>query len=154
MSRSFRLAALAALLLVPAAPAVAASPAPAAQATEQAPVRHKAVFEMTAEQPAAWDALLKNLENLIAHYGAANAQFEVVAHGPGIGLMLKSNAALASRMAALAQQGVVFAACENTMKRKRIARAALLPFVTTVPAGVAELIEKQAAGWAYIKSGH
>ena len=67
--------------------------------------------------------------------------------------MLKSNAALAARMEALTKQGVIFAACNNTMKRKKIAKSDLLPFVTVVPAGVAEVIEKQEAGWAYIKRG-
>ncbi|MFN3429487.1 MAG: DsrE family protein, partial [Candidatus Sericytochromatia bacterium] len=97
---------------------------------------------------------LRNLENLTRHYGPGKARFEVVGHGAGIGLLLKSNTAQAERMAALARQGVVFAACQNTMTRKQIPPEALLPFVTVVPAGVAELIEKQAAGWAYIKAGH
>ncbi|MFP5501749.1 MAG: DsrE family protein [Candidatus Sericytochromatia bacterium] len=148
-----RLALVAALLIAaaPAAPAIAATPAPA---TQQATAKHKAVFDMTSGQPAVWDATLRNLENLTAHYGPANVSFEVVGHGAGIGLMLKSNAAQAARMEALAKQGVIFAACNNTMKRKQIARSELLPFVTVVPAGVAELIEKQEAGWAYIKAGH
>lgn len=141
-----------ALATTPLLPALAA-PTPPSSTPRQANDRHKAVFEMSSEDPVGWDALLKNLENLVAHYGPANAEFEVVAHGQGIGIMLKTNVALAERMAALAKQGVVFAACNNTMKRKGIAREALLPFVTVVPAGVAEIIEKQEAGWAYLKSG-
>ena len=155
MSRFSRFALLAAVAIA-ATPAVPALAAPAATPTphQQATAQHKAVFEMTSDQPAVWDATLRNLENLTKHYGPGNAMFEVVAHGTGIGLMLKSNAALAERMEALAKQGVIFAACNNTMKRKGLTRADLLPFVTVVPAGVAEIIEKQEAGWAYIKAGH
>lgn len=149
MLRKAFLAALAATLLTPLAPAWAADAPPQVVARP-----HRAVFELVAPQPASWDALLKNLENLLAHYGDGGAQFEVVAHGPGIGLMLKTNAKLAARMEALARRGVVFAACANTMKNKGIAKTQLLPFVTVVPAGVAEVIEKQEAGWAYIKAGH
>ena len=154
MNRLSRLVLIAALMIAaaPAAPAMAATPAPAAH--QQATAQHKAVFDMTTGQPAVWDATLRNLENLTAHYGQENVSFEVVGHGAGIGLMLKANTAQAARMKALAKQGVIFAACNNTMKRKKIAKSELLPFVTVVPAGVAELIEKQEAGWAYIKAGH
>lgn len=155
MSRLVALALLAtaAATMLPAVPAqAAASPAPAA--AQHATTVHRAVFELTTDQAPTWAALLTNLENLTAHYGQANVQFEVVAHGPGIGIMLKANAALAPRMEALARRGTVFAACNNTMKRKNIAKEALLPFVQVVPAGIAEVIEKQEAGWAYIKAGH
>jgi intracellular sulfur oxidation DsrE/DsrF family protein len=48
---------------------------------------------------------------------------------------------------------VTFAACENTMRRMNVTREMLLPFAVTVDAGVAELVRKQEAGWAYIKAG-
>ncbi|MNS81247.1 DsrE/DsrF-like family protein [compost metagenome] len=153
MPRFFRFALLAAVAIA-AFPAVSALAAPSPVPHQQATVQHRAVFDMTADQPAVWDATLRNLENLSRHYGPGKARFEVVGHGGGIGMMLKANSAQAERMAALAEQGVVFAACRNTMTRKKITDSELLPFVTVVPAGVAELIEKQAAGWAYIKAGH
>jgi intracellular sulfur oxidation DsrE/DsrF family protein len=34
-----------------------------------------------------------------------------------------------------------------------VTQADLLPFVTTVDSGVAEVVRKQEAGWAYLKSG-
>jgi intracellular sulfur oxidation DsrE/DsrF family protein len=42
---------------------------------------------------------------------------------------------------------------ENTMRKKNVCRADLLPFVTTVDSGVAEVVRKQEQGWSYIKSG-
>lgn len=144
--------ALIATIAIAALPAVPALAAPSSQ--QHATAQHKAVFDMTSDQPAVWEATLRNLENLTRHYGPGQARFEVVSHGTGIGLVLKSNTALASRMEALALQGVTFAACNNTMTRKGLTRGDLLPFVTVVPAGVAEIIEKQEAGWSYIKAGH
>jgi intracellular sulfur oxidation DsrE/DsrF family protein len=67
--------------------------------------------------------------------------------------MLAKNATLADRMKKLADAGVVFAACENSMRKKNVTKADLLPFVTTVDSGVAEVVRKQEAGWSYIKSG-
>ena len=49
--------------------------------------------------------------------------------------------------------GVVFAVCENTMKRMQITRDQLVPLASTVDSGVSEVIRKQEAGYAYIKSG-
>jgi intracellular sulfur oxidation DsrE/DsrF family protein len=37
------------------------------------------------------------------------------------------------------------------MRRKNIGVRDLLPFVTTVDCGIAELVRKQEAGWAYIQ---
>jgi intracellular sulfur oxidation DsrE/DsrF family protein len=56
-------------------------------------------------------------------------------------------------MKQLADGGVIFAACRNTMKRKNVAPDQLLPLAGTVDSGVAEVVRKQEAGWSYIKSG-
>ncbi len=53
----------------------------------------------------------------------------------------------------LAEQGVVFAACENTMKKKNVSKDQLLLAATTTDSGVAEVVRKEEAGWSYIKSG-
>jgi intracellular sulfur oxidation DsrE/DsrF family protein len=60
---------------------------------------------------------------------------------------------LADRMKKLADAGVLCAACENSLRKKNVPKAALLPLVTTVDSGVAEVVRKQEAGWSYIKSG-
>ena len=39
------------------------------------------------------------------------------------------------------------------MKKQNVTKDQLLPFVTTVDSGVAEVVRKQEAGWAYIKGG-
>ena len=56
-------------------------------------------------------------------------------------------------MRKLADGGVAFVACENTMRKKKITKEQLLPFVTTVDSGVAEVVRKQEQGWSYIRSG-
>ena len=56
-----------------------------------------------------------------------------------------------ARMEDLARAGVVFAACENTMKKKNVTKEDLLPFAKTVDSGVAEVVRKQEGGWAYLR---
>ena len=114
---------------------------------------HKVLLEFTSDGKEQINAVLNNVENARKALGA-NTKVEVVAHGPGIGLLQKSNTEGAERMRKLADDGVVFAACENTLNRKNISKADLLDFATTVDSGVAEVVRRQEAGWSYVKSGH
>ena len=124
------------------------------EARPQEPTQmHQVVFEVTTDNPEQWEAVLNNMENVQKAFGAENTKIEVVAHGKGLGLVMKTNAARAERLQKLSEGGVVLAACENTMRRKDIHKEALLPFATTVDSGIAEVVRKQEADWAYIKSG-
>lgn len=115
--------------------------------------RHRVVMEVSADDPRVWDAVLNNIENLRSALGAGDTEIELVAHGGALGMLLGTNAAQAQRMETFATAGVIFAACENTMRRKKVGRPDLLPFATTVDSGVAEVVRKQERGWSYVKSG-
>lgn len=114
---------------------------------------HKIVFELTSEDKKTWETLLNNLENVRKELGP-KTKMEVVAHGNGIGFLLKKSDFQKGRMQMLTKEGVKFLGCENTMKRKKIRRDELYDFTRTVPAGIAEIIRKQKEGWVYIKIGH
>ncbi len=125
------------------------------QAQESKPAAdktHRIVFEVTMEGPEQWTAVLNNVENLRTALGAGT-EIEVVAHSKGLGMLIAKENALTERMKKLADDGVVFAACENTMKKKNVTKDQLVPFAKTTDSGVAEVIRKQEAGWSYIKSG-
>lgn len=109
------------------------------------------VFHVNEAGESYWESILGNIENLRQELGPANTEVEVVAHGEGLGLVMTTNSALAGRMKALAEQGVVFDACQNTMRKKDVSKAQLLPFATTVDSGVARVVRLQAQGWAYVK---
>lgn len=117
------------------------------------PAAHRVVMEVSSDSPKVWEALMNNAENLQKSLGSQATSIEIVAHGAGLALLMKGNETHAERLARIAGSGVVLAACENTMKRKSITREALLPFVTTVDSGVAEVVRKQEQGWSYVKSG-
>ena len=121
-------------------------------AADASPKKHRIVFEMVSEGREPWDALLNNIENAQKALGAETTEIEVVAHGKGLGILLKESE-VSERVEKLAGTGVIFAACENSMKKKGVTKEQLLPVATTVDSGVAEVIRKQEAGWSYLKSG-
>ena len=49
---------------------------------------------------------------------------------------------------------VIFAACENSMRRRGIDKSQLLGQTVTVPLANLELSSKQQEGWSYIKAGN
>jgi intracellular sulfur oxidation DsrE/DsrF family protein len=117
------------------------------------PAKHKIVFEFVSDGPQQIESVLNNIQNVLKALGP-ETEIMAIAHGPGLGLLLKTNTKEAARIQALHDQKVVFAACENTLRRKQVSSEELLPRVVTVDSGVAEVVRRQAAGWAYIKSGH
>lgn len=43
--------------------------------------------------------------------------------------------------------------CQNTMNQRNIKEDELIEEAEIVPAGIAEIVEKQEQGWSYIKGG-
>lgn len=129
-----------------------------AEAVEQSTNKlHKVVFEVAIDGAKKWEAALRNVENVQKSLGAKTTKIEVVAHGEGIGMLLAKtsteNVELKAKLAQLHAAGVIFAACENTMRREKLDKKDLVDLSTTVDSGVSEVIRKQEQGYAYIKSG-
>jgi intracellular sulfur oxidation DsrE/DsrF family protein len=117
------------------------------------PSKHQVVFQMNVDSPASWDQLFGNVQNIQTSFGASNIQIEVVAFGRGLNLLLKTNTAYEERMKQAIATGVVLAACQNSMRLRKVTTTDLMPFATQVDSGVAELVRKQEAGWSYIRAG-
>ena len=73
--------------------------------------------------------------------------------GKALNFLVTSKSHLITDIEDLLKQGIVFNACENTMKKYGINKQMLIPAVVSVPSGVAELILKQEEGWSYLKAG-
>jgi intracellular sulfur oxidation DsrE/DsrF family protein len=149
--RRLATAALASICLFACAKGVVATASAAPAASTAA--GHRIVIEVNVEGPDKWEGILNNVDNLQKAFGADATHIEVVAHGKGLGILLATDEALKSRMSDEAGKGVVFAACENTMRKQNVKKEDLLPFATTVDSGVAEVVRKQEAGWSYLKGG-
>lgn len=123
----------------------------ASRKTETA--KHRVVFQVSVAGQEAWQGVLANVENLQKAFGPERTEVEVVCFGKGIDMLLKTDTPLAQRIAEDKSTGVEFAACRNTLRARHLSPADLLPSVTLVDSGVAEIVRRQEAGWAYIKGG-
>jgi intracellular sulfur oxidation DsrE/DsrF family protein len=139
LRRTLPLAALAATLAF-AAPAQA----------QQPPARSRVVMQVSDNDSSKWNLALNNAKNIQADLGAQNVDIEIVAYGPGIG-MLKADSVVGNRVGEALAAGVAVVACENTMRNQKLAREEMLPKVGYVNAGVVELMHRQQQGWAYIR---
>jgi len=120
-------------------------------AAEGAP--HKVVIQVSTDDPRTQTIALNNAVNLQKALGQDNVQIEIIAYGPGLG-MLTSNSKEGQRITSLAMQDIQFSACGNTMKgieKKTGKMPALLEGVTVVEAGVLRLMELQERGYAYVR---
>ena len=111
---------------------------------------HKVFIQLNTSDTLVWHGALKNISNLQTALGSST-QIELVAHGSGISILIDGKTTQKTKIAELAAMGVLFKACENTIRERKIDRATILPQVGTVPSGVAEVVLKQEAGWAYLK---
>ena len=137
--RSFVLAA-ATLALAAAVPSLHAQPLPA----------HKLVIQVSDGDPGKWNLALNNAKNVQTDLGASNVAIEIVAYGPGLA-MLKVDSVAANRIAEAMGAGVKVVACENTMTNQKVVKDDMLPGIAYVKAGVVEIMQKQQAGWAYLR---
>jgi intracellular sulfur oxidation DsrE/DsrF family protein len=142
--RTFTPAWLVALLL---AAVVAVAPA-LAQST--AAGQNRVVMQVSDADPGKWNLALNNARNLQSDLGAANVEIEIVAYGPGIG-MLKADSVVGNRIGEALGSGVKVAACENTMRGQKLAKSDMLSGISYVGAGVVEIMQRQQQGWAYLR---
>lgn len=137
--------------LLAAACAVIAFALPGAgSAQAQNAPRNKVVFQVSDAEPAKWNLALNNAKNVQTDLGAKNVDIEIVAYGPGIG-MLKADSVAGNRIGEAMAAGVSVVACENTMKNQKITREDMLPRIGYVEAGVVQLMKRQQQGYAYIR---
>ena len=136
-----RAAAFAALAIVALAPL-------AAQAQQKE--HYKVVLQVSDADPAKWNLALNNANNILHDLGKGNVDIEIVAYGPGIG-MLKGDSKVAARLAQALDSNIVLDACENTMRGQKLGKADMYDGIAYVPAGVVHIMKRQREGWAYIR---
>jgi intracellular sulfur oxidation DsrE/DsrF family protein len=111
------------------------------------------VIHVTQDDPKVWKQALNMSSNVPKDLGMDNVTVELVAQGPGLGI-LKADSPHKERVNSLAQYGSVFSACGNTMKameRKSGKKVTLLESVGVVPAGVIRVMELQEQGCSYVR---
>ncbi len=114
--------------------------------------KHKIVLQFTDSDSLSQAIVLGQVKNIRTAW--PNADIEVVCHGGGLELLQTDKSKVTSQIVEWGGKGVVFAACNNTMKRRNIKKEDLLTPAIVVPSAMIELTLKQEKGWAYVKGGH
>ena len=117
---------------------------PATQAKE------RVIIQVSDADPQKWNLALNNAKNVQTDLGADKTEVEIVAYGPGIG-MLKADALVANRVGDAVAAGVKVVACENTMRAQKMSRDEMHDKIQYVGAGVVEIMRRQQQGYAYIR---
>jgi len=116
----------------------------------QAADKAKLVVQVSDANPATWNLALNNIKNVQKDLGKDNVDLELVAYGPGIG-MLKADAEVANRIDEAVDSGVQVMACENTMRGQKLSKADMNAKIGYVKAGVVEILQRQQQGYAYLR---
>jgi intracellular sulfur oxidation DsrE/DsrF family protein len=110
---------------------------------------HQVVFHI--DDLAKWQHALGNVANLITFGQATNQDYQIVVLVNGDAILGYLEDQLRATIAELTSQAVQFHACQNAMNSHSVKKDQLPVHVKIVPAGVADLISLQEAGYAYIK---
>ena len=113
--------------------------------------KYKIVIQLTNGDTAVHRATVKQIFNALA--AAPNSKIEVVCHNNGISFLQTAKTFQGDRIKELKGKGVVFVACENTLRERKIDKTEIVPEAGFVPAGIIEVVDKQTKGWSYLKAG-
>ena len=123
----------------------------AAATAQTAPAaKSRLVLQVSDADPAKWALALNNAKNVQQELGAGRVDIEIVAYGPGIG-MLKAEAPVANRISEATQAGIKVVACENTMTVQKLTKADMHAAIGYAPSGVVEIMSRQSEGYAYVR---
>jgi uncharacterized protein len=124
--------------------------AQARQAAQDKAPKTKVIIQVSDDDQKRWNMVLNNARNIQNELGASHVEIEIVAFGPGIG-MLKADAPTARRVQEAKAAGIELNACENTMAAQKLTPADMNAAAGHVPSGAVEIIKKERDGFAYLR---
>ncbi len=112
----------------------------------------KVVFHLDWDQKERLTLAMENIKNLFKEVPPQQCRVCIVANGKAVKLFHKDKIGEhAGDMEELHKLGVRFMACRNALAKNKIEKSDLFHLCEIVPAGILELIDLQAQGYAYIK---
>ena len=116
----------------------------------------KFVFPITSVDENEISHVLSSVSNVVKFYGVDKCEVVIVAYSQGIKSLLKEpkffDKDIQKRLkSVMLYDSVEFIACNNTMKTYDIKEKELLKDVEVVTAGIVEIIERQLAGYIYVR---
>jgi len=118
------------------------------------PAENKVVYQFNKADEHYHNAVLFSVGAMLRKYGD-NIEIVVVGIGPGIHVLAKNperpvSPTVKARISSLAQYGVKFHACGNTMKSLKWKNDNIIDAATVVEVGAADIMELQQKGYSYI----
>jgi intracellular sulfur oxidation DsrE/DsrF family protein len=115
---------------------------------------HKVVYQCNKADPDYIGSILFSCGELLRKYGD-DVELIITAIGPGIHLLAKKPGrpiplVHQQRVKSLAEYGVAFHACGNTLKSLNWTEADLMELASVVPIGADDLMQLQEKGFSYI----
>lgn len=115
---------------------------------------HKLIFQLTTGDSLEQNSLVRQLSNITNQSQFSEPlQIEVICYAKGINFVLEKKSKYKADIKRLTDLGVNFIACENTLKRKKLPKTAVMKEATFSPMGVIHLMKRQEQAWTYIKAG-
>jgi intracellular sulfur oxidation DsrE/DsrF family protein len=68
-------------------------------------------------------------------------------------MLVMGRTTVKSKIEGMKEKGIVFTACEFSMKERKVSKEEMMPDVGYVKAGIIHVVERQEQGWSYIKAG-
>ena len=118
---------------------------------QQTDRQHRIIMQLTSGDTLVHKNLMKQFKNM--KEAAPTMQIEVVCHGPGMDLLMSDRSIVQAKVKEFAAQGIVFLACDNTIRERNLDPAKVLSEAGHVKAGIIHIVERQEDGWSYIKAG-
>jgi uncharacterized protein len=113
--------------------------------------QHKIVWDVSIGDTAQQRGLYKQINNVLTE--APDTKIEMVFHGNAVYALLKDTGYHKEQIIGLSKRGVVFAACNNSLRSRNIDASRVIQQAIIVPVAVLELVKKQEEAWSYIKAG-
>jgi len=116
--------------------------------------KQKVVYHVNNLQTA--KGALRNVKNHLNALGEKNVEIRVVTHSSGAFALVegskdKKGNSFGDQVASLANRGVKFYICKNTIRGKKIKKSKINMNAKEVPSGVAEVAHLQQQNFLYIK---
>lgn len=119
-------------------------------ATEQ--VKYRVLLQVNEDSIDKMNTALNTARNIQHTFGPENIEVEIVLFGDGIKTVkYYAPIPIADKVKEVTTEGVRIVACEIALRTHKLRPSDMLQEIRYVPSGVAEIVEKQTAGWSYVR---
>ena len=119
-------------------------------ATEQ--VKYRVLLQVNEDSIDKMNTALNTARNIQHTFGPDNIEVEIVLFGDGIKTVkYYAPIPIADKVKEVTTEGVRIVACEIALRTHKLRPSDMLQEIRYVPSGVAEIVEKQTAGWSYVR---